>query len=69
MLFRSPELPRRIDVKHGEWRKLGVECFPGEVKQNRGVLANRVQKNRFAELSSCLAEDMYPLGLEQIEMR
>ena len=62
------ELPRRVDVQHREGRPLGKERLARQVQEDGGVLADRIEQHRLAELRRRLAEDVDALGLEQIEV-
>jgi hypothetical protein len=62
------ELPGRVDVQQGEGRLGRMEGLHREMKQHRGVLADRVEDDRFAEHRGGLAQGMDGLGFERLQM-
>ena len=58
------ELPGRVDMQQGKRRLGGVEGLAREMQHHRGVLADRVEHHRMAELGHHLAHDVDALGLE-----
>jgi hypothetical protein len=64
-----PELPGRVHVKQREGRFRRKERLLGEVQHHRGVLADRVEHHRIAELGCDFADDMDRLGFQPLEVR
>src|SRR5262245_46110961 len=58
------ELPRRVDMEQRERRLARIEGFQRQMQHHRGILADRVEHHRVAELGRDLAHDMDALRLE-----
>ena len=62
------ELPGGIDVQQRERRLGRIERLARQMQQHRGVLADRIEQHRRAELRRRLAEDVDALRLQQVEV-
>ena len=62
------ELPGGVDVQQRERRLGRIERLARQMQQDGGVLADRIEQHRAAELRGGLAEDVDALGLQQVEM-
>ena len=63
------ELPGRVDMQQREGRPGRIEGLQREMKQDRGVLADRVEDDRFAEHRGRLAQGVDGFGFEVLQMR
>lgn len=58
------ELPCGVDVQEREWDRRRIESLPRQVEEYGGILADRIEHDRFAEGCSGLSKDLYRLVFE-----
>src|ERR1700680_3153548 len=58
------KLPRRIDMKEGEWQPCWGERLLRQMEHHARVLADRIQQDRIAKLGGRLAKDVNRFRLE-----
>src|SRR5262249_24241374 len=63
-----PKLPRRIDVKQRKRRLGRMEGLAGQMQEDGGILADRIEQDRPLEIGGHLAQDMDAFRLESIQM-
>ena len=62
------ELPGGVDMQQREWRLARIERLQRQMQHHRGILADRIEHHRIAELGRHLAHDVDALGLELAEI-
>ena len=67
-LDHLPEFPGRVDMQERKRRLGRIERLHGEVQQDRGILADRIEHHRLGERRGDLAENMDRLGFKAVEM-
>jgi hypothetical protein len=63
------ELPGRVDMEQRKRQPARMEGLLGEVEEDGGILADRVEQDRVLGLRHDLAQDVDALGLEALQMR
>jgi hypothetical protein len=62
------EFPCRIDMEKWKRRFGRIECLHRQSKHDRRILADRIEHYRLGEGCRYLAEDMYRLGFEPLQV-
>src|SRR5215469_6721868 len=63
-----PEFPSRVYVQQREGQPGGIERLHGQMQQNRGILADRIQHHRTLALGHRLANNVDALRLKLLKM-